>query len=126
MTDYLATRLVSATVGDVPWITPNKVYLGLYTTDPTKNGYSAGEVSSASYNRQEVNFTVPANGVSDNANQIDFNTATSNWGDVGWVSIMDKETGGFMLYFKALENPKEILSGDQFKIDSGKLQLTLT
>ena len=125
-TNYLADRLVQATVRNVAWTSPAKVYLALYTSDPTKAGYSSNEVDQASYNRQEVTFTAPVDGVSTNAGQIDWNTATSNWGNVGWISIMDKASGGFMLYFKALDNPKEVLSGDQFKIDAGKLNLTLT
>ena len=125
-TNYLANRLVKATVGNVAWTTPNKVYLALYTSDPTKAGSSAGEVDQASYNRQEVTFTAPVDGVSTNAGQIDWNTATSNWGNVGWISIMDAPSSGFMLYVTALDNAKEILSGDQFKIDAGKLNLTLT
>ena len=125
-TNYLADRLIQATVRDIAWTTPNKVYLALYKTDPTKAGYSAGEVSAPSYNRQEITFTAPLDGVSRNASQIDFSTATSNWGNVGWVSIMDKESGGFMLYFAGLNDPKTILSGDQFKIDAGKINLTLT
>ena len=125
-TDYLADRLVQATVRNVAWTSPEKVYLALYTEDPTKAGFSSNEVDQASYNRQEVTFTAPVDGVSENANQIDFSTATSNWGNIGWVSIMDKETGGFMLYFKELDNAKNVLTGDQFKIDAGKLNLTLT
>ena len=126
-TNYLANRLVKATVGDVAWTTPNKVYLALYTSDPTKAGLSTGEVNQASYNRQEVTFNINGtDGETTNANQVDWNTATSNWGNVGWISIMDAPSNGFMLYFKALDNPKEILSGDQFKIDAGKLSLTLT
>ena len=125
-TDYLADRLIQATVRNVAWTTPNKVYLALYTEDPTKAGFSSNEVDQASYNRQEVTFTAPVDGVSTNANQVDWNTATSNWGNVGWISIMDKASGGFMLYFTALDNAKTILSGDQFKIDAGKLNLTLT
>ena len=125
-TNYLADRLVVATVGDVAWTTPNKVYLALYTENPTKAGFSSNEVSAPSYTRQEITFTPPLDGVSVNASQIDFATATSNWGNVGWVSIMDSESGGFMLYFAGLDDPKTILSGDQFKIDSSKLQLKLT
>ena len=125
-TNYLADRLVAATVGTIAWATPDKVYLALYTEDPTKAGFSSNEVNQASYNRQEITFTLPDDGVATNANQIDFNTATSNWGNVGWVGVMDSATGGFMLYFKKLDNAKEILTGDQFKVDSSKLQLTLT
>jgi len=125
-TNYLADRLIVATVGNFAWISPEKVYLALYTEDPTKAGFSSNEVAQASYNRQEVTFTNPEEGVSTNANQIDFSTATSNWGNVGWISIMDAPSGGFMLYFKALDDKRNILTGDQFKVNAGKLQLTLT
>ena len=123
--NYLANKLISATVRNVPYTTPSKVYLALFTTDPTKDN-AGDEVDQASYNRQEVTFTEPQKGVSTNASQIDWNTATSNWGDVGWVAIMDASSAGNKLYFTALDNAKEILSGDQFKIDAGKLSLTLT
>ena len=123
--NYLANKLISATVRNVPYTTPSKVYLALFTTDPTKDN-AGDEVDQASYNRQEVTFTTPENGVSTNANQIDWSTATSNWGNVGWVAIMDESSAGNKLYFTALDNAKEILSGDQFKIDAGKLSLTLT
>ena len=126
-TNYLANRLIKCTVGDNTFTAPDKVYLALYTSDPTKAGLSTGEVNQASYNRQEVTFNINGvDGETTNANQVDWNTATSNWGNVGWISIMDAPSSGFMLYFKALDNPKEILSGDQFKIDAGKLSLTLT
>ena len=125
-TNYLADRLIKATVGTATYTAPTAVYLGLYTEDPTKAGFSSNEVDAASYNRQVVKFTPPKDGVSTNEAQIDWSTATSNWGNVGYVSIMDAPSGGFMLYFTALDNAKEILSGDQFKIDANKLQLTLT
>ena len=124
-TNYLANKLISATVRNVSYTTPSTVYLALFTTDPTKDN-AGDEVEQASYNRQEVTFTTPADGVSTNANQVEWNTATSNWGNVGWVAIMDASSAGDMLYFTALDNAKEILSGDQFKIDAGKLSLTLT
>jgi len=125
-TNYLADRLIKCTVGDNTFTAPDKAYLALFTTDPTKEGISDGEVDQASYNRQEVTFTEPEDGVSTNANQVDWSTATSNWGNVGWVAIMDESSAGNMFYFTALDNEKEILSGDQFKIDAGKLSLTLT
>jgi len=125
-TNYLADRLVKATVGTVSYAAPTSVYLALYTADPTKAGFSSNEVDQASYNRQKVIFSAPVDGVATNVNQVDWSTATSNWGNVGWISVMDTASGGFMLYFSALDNAKEVLSGDQFKIDAEKLQLTLT
>ena len=125
-TNYLADKLINTTVRGETFTTPVNAYLALYTEDPTKAGDSSNEVNQASYNRQDVTFTEPEDGVSTNANQVDWNTATSDWGNVGWISIMDSASGGSMLYFKALDNPKQVLSGDQIKIDAGKLNLTLT
>ena len=126
-TNYLANRLVKATVGDVSYTSPNKVYLALFTEDPTKSGLSASEVDQASYTRKEVTFDINnLNGESSNANKVEWATATSNWGNVGWVGIMDSASSGFMMYFTALDNPKEILSGDQFIINVDQLKLTLT
>ena len=125
-TNYLANRLIKATVGDVSYTAPDKVYLALYTEDPTKAGIGDSEVDQASYTRKEVTFTEPVDGVATNAGKIEWGTATSNWGNVSFVGVLDSASSGFMLYFTALDNAKEILSGDQFIIDVNKLKLTLT
>ena len=125
-TNYLANRLIKASVGSLSYTAPSKVFLALYTTDPTKAGSSSGEIVAPSYTRKEITFSDPVDGVSTNASQIDFATATTNWGNVGWVAVLDSATTGFMLYFTALDAPKNILTGDQFKVDVNRLQLTLT
>ena len=125
-TNYLANRLIKATVGDVSYTAPDKVYLALYTEDPTKAGIGDSEVDQASYTRKEVTFTEPVDGVATNAGKIEWGTATSNWGNVSYVGVLDSASSGFMLYFTALDNAKEILSGDQFIINVNQLQLTLT
>ena len=125
-TNYLANRLIMATVGEIAWSTPNDVYLSLLTEDPTKAGSSSSEVNAASYTRKKVTFTNPVDGVSTNSGKIEWGTATSNWGNVSFIGVLDSASSGFMLYFTALDNAKEILSGDQFIIDVNKLKLTLT
>ena len=124
-TNYLADKLINATVRNEPFTTPVNAYLALYLSDPTKESTGI-EVDAPSYTRQPITMTEPEGGVSANASQIDFATATSNWGFVGWVGILDNPVDGNLLYFTALDNPKQVLSGDQFKIDAGKLNLTLT
>ena len=125
-TNYLADRLIKATVGSVSYTAPSKVYLALYTEDPTKAGIGDSEVDQASYTRKEVTFTVPVDGVATNASKVEWGTATSNWGNVSYVAVLDAPSSGFMLYFTALDNPKDILSGDQFIINVNNLNLTLT
>ncbi len=123
--NYLADKLVNATVRGVGYATPPTVYLALFTTDPTKDA-QGNEVDQASYTRKEVTFTEPVDGVSTNASKIEWGTATSNWGNIGWVGVIDSTSAGNLLYFTALDNPKDILSGDQFVINVNQLQLTLT
>ena len=124
-TNYLADKLINATVRNEPFTTPVNVYLALFTTDPTKESVG-DEIEAESYNRQPITMTEPEDGVSANASQIDFAVATGNWGNVGWVGIFDQEVAGNLMYFTALDNSKEILTGDQFRVDVDKLNLQLT
>ena len=123
--NYLADKLIDATVRNIPYDTPDKVWIALYTTDPTKLDVGV-EVREPSYNRQEVTMSFPADGKSENASQIDFSEATSNWGNITHIGIRDEAFDGNLLYFTELDNAKDILSGDQFRINVDKLKLTLT
>ena len=124
-TNYLANKLISGTVRSISYPAPRNVYLALYKTDPTKDN-TGDEVEAESYNRQKITFNEPANGVTSNSAQIDFSVATGNWGNIGWVGILDQEVAGNLLYFTELDNAKEILTGDQFRVDVDKLNLQLT
>jgi len=123
--NYLANKLISATVRALTYTTPDKAYVALYTTDPTKDD-DGDEVNAASYTRKEVGFVVPADGVSSNDSKLEWGTATSDWGNVSYIGIRDAASGGNLLYFTALDNAKNILSGDQFIINVTELKLTLT
>ncbi len=123
--NYLANATINATTRGVPYAPPVKVWLSLYTTDPTKEDVGV-EVREPSYNRQEVVMSVPVEGQSENSAQIDFSEATSNWGLVTHIGIRDQAYDGNLMYFTAIDNPKNILTGDQFKINIDKLKLTLT
>jgi len=124
-TNYLADKLVNATVRNLSYATPEKVYLALFKTNPTKNSIGI-EVTGDSYTRPNVTFTVPADGVSQNSAQITYAVATTNWGEVGWVGVMDSKEDGNLLYFTELENAKNILTGDQLKFKLNEITLTLT
>ena len=122
---YLADKLIDATVRNIPYDSPEKVWIALYTTDPTKEDMGA-EVREPSYNRQHVVMSAPVDGKSQNLGQIDFAEATSNWGLVTHIGIKDQDFDGNLLYFTELENAKDILTGDKFRVNFDKLNLTLT
>jgi hypothetical protein len=71
-------------------------------------------------------MSVPVNGESENSAQVDFAQATSNWGKITYIGIRDQAFDGNLLYYTELENAKDILTGDQFRIDADRLTLKLT
>jgi hypothetical protein len=123
--NFLADSLINATTRAIDYSTPAKVWVALYTTDPTKEDVGT-EVDQASYNRLEVTITEPVDGVSTNANEMKWSTATTAWGVISYVGIRDAEVDGNLLYFTNLEEAKDIQVGDQFQIVVDNLTLTLS
>ena len=125
--NYLANATINATTRGVPYAPPVKVYVSLYTTDPTKDDTGL-EVSGSggTYSREELKLGTPFDGVSTNENLMQWNTATTDWGVITHVAIHDSETGGNMLYYTPLDVPKNIEVGDQFQITVSNLKLTLS
>jgi len=96
------------------------VYLALYTSNPT--GADTGtEVSGGGYARQPIEFSAPADEggkqTIKNAAEIRFPVATSDWGTVTHIGIRTAATGGDLIAYAALTNPRTILAGDRFVID---------
>ena len=123
--NYLENKLIDATVRGVGYPASTKVYLALYTTDPTKEN-TGTEVDGASYDRQQLTMGEPSVGVSTNSSQVTYGEATTVWGVVGWVGIFDEKVGGNLLYFAQLDNAKNILTGDQLRLKTNEIKLTLT
>ena len=123
--NYLANSLINATTRAIDYSTPAKVWVALYTTNPTKEDVGT-EVDQASYNRLEVTLTEPVDGVSTNANELKWSTATTPGNVISHIGIRDAEVDGNLLYFTNLEEAKDIQVGDQFQIVVDNLTLTLT
>jgi hypothetical protein len=123
--NYLANKLISATVRKLAYTTPAQPYVALYTTDPTKDN-TGTEVSEPTYYRLPVTMKSPVAGFSENENEMEWAVATTVWGTVTHVGIMDAEVGGNLMYFAELIEPKNITVGDQFQITPDNLKLTLS
>jgi hypothetical protein len=81
-------------------------------------------VSGASYARVAATFGAPSDGASSNTAAIEFAQATTEWGTVGWIGILDASTSGNLLYHSPLDAAKLIEIGDVFKIAIGNLTVT--
>ena len=121
----LANKLINATVRKLAYTTPAQPYVALYTTDPTKDN-TGTEVSGVTYYRLPVTMKNPVAGFSENENEMEWAVATTVWGTITHVGIMDAAVGGNLLYFAELIEPKNITVGDQFQIIPDNLKLTLS
>ncbi|WP_217597176.1 hypothetical protein [Cohnella sp. GbtcB17] len=118
ISNFLATALLNQVFRNTNYTRPTTVYVALYTSNPTAAD-TGTEVSGGSYARQAVTFAAPA-AVSGkqtvkNSADITFPTATADWGNITHVGLRDAATGGNLLYYGALDNPRSILTGDIFK-----------
>lgn len=124
MSNYLENALINATLRNTGYTSPTTVYVGLYTTDPT-DANTGTEVSGGSYARQSSTFGAPSDGASTTSADVTFPTCTSDWGTVTHFGILDASTSGNLLYHGALNNSKNIQTGDILKIEAGNLTVTL-
>ena len=67
----------------------------------------------------------PAGGLTSNAADITFPTATADWGTVTHIAIMDAATLGNMIMHSPLDASKTIAAGDTFKINATELVCTI-
>ena len=123
--NYLADALIDATVRKTTYTTPTQAYVALYTSDPTKDN-TGTEVTGVTYTRLPVTMDAPDDGVTQNTNEMEWAIATTVWGTITHVGIMDAEVAGNLLYFAELIEPKNITVGDQFQITPTNLKLTLS
>jgi len=129
VSDYLATALLNQVFRNTPFTPPTTVYLALYTSNPTAAD-TGTEVSGGGYQRMQITFTAPVteNGKKTikNSTDIVFPMATANWGTVSHVGIRDAATGGNLLYYGPVENPRSIQANDILKFLAGSLALNLS
>ena len=104
-------------------------YVALFKSPASDAELEAGtltnEVSGGAYARQLAGLSAPADGVTANAADITFPTATVNWGTVTHVALMDAATAGNVLMWSLLDASKIVNSGDTFKINLGDLDVTV-
>ena len=133
MTDYLETEVLEQIFKNISiFASPTAVYVALYTADPGEAGSDASEVSdtATAYAREQVittgtAWTLTGNAVT-NLNDVDFGTATANWGTVTHMAITDnalRATGNHFLN-GALTVSKTVNNGDSFKFAAGDIDVT--
>lgn len=140
---FLATKQLSVSARGEKFTFPDKLYVALYTSDPTWND-TGQEVSGGGYGRKAVTFAAPVQAairefhpitgaLSDiqkmvirSDTDIAFNVATANWGAITHFGLRDAITGGNLYYFGAMETPRSILNNDIFKLLTNQVEVRLS
>jgi len=103
---------------------PTAWYLGLFTSDPTETGSAGTEVSGGGYARKAVTFTVSGN-LATNSGAIEWDAATSSFGTITHIAVLDAASGGNMIASNALTTSKAIATDDIIRVPAGDLDITL-
>ena len=133
--DYLENKLLNHVLrySTAPYTAPATTYLALFTSNTgleDNNNLTQTEISTSgsAYARVAITFgNAASSGAITNSASITFPTATSNWGVVTTVAIMDNSTAvsGNVLFYGNLTTSKNVTLGDTFTINSNNLTVTL-
>lgn len=128
MSNFLEEKILNMVFRNVAYTRPSAVYLALYTSDPTETD-TGTEVSGGGYQRQLITFAAPTQVGTEaritNSADIQFPIATAGWGTITHIGIRSAATGGDLLYYGPVSNPRSILANDQIKFLAGELTLGL-
>ena len=130
MSNYLENKLCNHIFRNMTFNSPAFTYIGLFTSSAgleENNLLIATEVTEASYSRlpcSSATFTAPSDGMIENVNALIFPTATTNWGSITHIALLDAATDGNVLMWKELTSPESINIGDSLRFLSGDLDLS--
>lgn len=105
---------------------PEKLYVGLSSTEPSPDGTGATEPSaSAGYGRiQLTDMSEPVDGSVSNTKPIDFPESTDDWGVMTHYVVYDAPTGGNLLIYNQLDKSRTVESESIMTFKAGALTLS--
>lgn len=117
ITTYLADRLLNHIFIDQQFRSPPRVYMGLYSKDPGKDGLPK-EIDDGGYRRKEIQFLSASNGRAKNSIPLSF-TGNSNWGTITHFAIFDDETAGNVLFTGEMTEGFTPSDNETFRFNAG-------
>jgi hypothetical protein len=121
LTLYAARKLTDHLFGNVEFVMPEELWLGLHTLSPGAEGSLANEISTSGTGYARLDLTgkmSPADlvrGVSILTETINQGPALADWGTVRFLSVSDAQENGNMLIFGAFSEAQTISAGQTFQ-----------
>lgn len=132
--DYTENKVLDLLFNEGTLSVPG-IYLALFTSDAgleesESSSWTEITDTSGSYQRIDIKtlggFTSASNGSVSNAQDMEFPVAKADWGTITYTAVMDAATGGHVLAYGPLLNPRTIYNGDSVKVPAGALVITLS
>lgn len=127
VSDYLANKLLDHVFKTASYSQPANIYVALATATigDSDTGTTITEPGGNYARKGHDAYDAAAAGASENTGVITFVTATSAWGTVTYVALIDAATLGNILFYAALDESKAIGNGDTAKFNDGALDFTM-
>jgi len=107
---------------------PITLYLALYINDPT-DADTGTEVTGGAYTRKQITFGTPTQtgdkGVISNDQKVEFDIATTDWGNVSHWGIRSASSGGNLLCKGSFSRVENVLTGNRLTVETGNIQVTM-
>lgn len=141
--NWLSTNILNKALKNTNWTHPSTVYLTLYLSNPTAAD-TGTEVATAGtgYVRLPITFgsvvdvtlslydiktgaaeTLTRKGLR-SAADVTHAIATADWGLVSHIGLRTAATGGNLLYFGPVTNPRTILANDRLIVRADDIVIT--
>lgn len=125
--NYLESKLLGVSILGSSYTAPPTIWVAL-ATSVTSDGDSITEVTTnTGYVRQLITFDAPSGGTCASSGVVSFPTATTPWGTVAHVTLMDSSTigAGNCLYHSALDTSRSVTTNDTVSFADAALTVTL-
>jgi hypothetical protein len=126
--DYAENKILDHVFGKATF-TPPTIYVALSSADPTDAGTGLTEPSGGGYARVATaagDWNTAASGAIDNANDIQFPTATAAWSNLSHFALMDAASGGNLIGHGTITGgPITVAVDETARFKPGDLDVTL-
>lgn len=122
--DFLENKVIDHILKTGAYSPPSTVYLGLSTADPTDSGSGLAEPVGNAYIRKAISFGAAAARTITQDAQIDFDTATGDWGTITHWALFDAASNGNILAYGSLSAGVAVNTGKAPYITSGEISIS--
>lgn len=124
LSNYLENKLLDHVLRSENFTSPTTVFVGLFTSDPGDDN-TGTECTGGAYARQILSVTTATAGIVTSSADVNFPQATTAWGTISHLGLLDAVTSGNLLMHTPLTTSRVIETGDVIKIATGSLTASL-